>query len=129
VTARVASTLQNMVSAAEFRQIALQFLQTEESTHHAIRQFTIKKKIFVTLNEPENRACFKFSEADQYAFSAFKDSPFYPVPNKWAKFGWTNVNLARADLDMISEAITAAFVHCCPKSPTWDKYRSVSDRL
>ncbi len=104
-----------MISAATIRQIALAFAETDEAPHQNVTCFRVKKKIFVTLNEPNRRACLRFSENDQYAFCSFTDSPFYPVPNKWGKQGWTLVDLEKADEEIIRDALTMAYCEVAPK--------------
>jgi hypothetical protein len=106
-----------MITPTQFRLLALSFPETKEGTHHAIRKFIVKQKIFATLNEPENRACLGFSLEDQHVFCAFADSPFYPVPNKWGqKYGWTLLDLSRVEEEeMLKDALTVAFCKVAPQ--------------
>lgn len=104
-----------MIDAETVRRIALAFAETDEAPHQEVRAFRVKKKIFATLNAPAQRACLRFSDVDQHVFCAFADSPFYPVPNKWAKYGWTLVDLNRVDEEMIQDALTVAYCTVAPK--------------
>lgn len=104
-----------MVEPAIVRSIALSFPQTEEAPHQQITSFVIRKKIFATLNAPENRACLRFSKIDQHVFCTFAESPFYPVPNAWGKFGWTLVRLDKVDEEMLRDALTVAYCTLAPK--------------
>lgn len=104
-----------MVKPETVRAISLSFPATDEAPHMAVTCFRVKKKIFVTLNEPENRACLRFSEIDQDVFCSFAESPFYAVPNKWGKYGWTLVDLGRVDEDMLRDALTVAYCEMAPR--------------
>ncbi len=104
-----------MRSPDTVRAIALSFPETDEAPHMAVTSFRVKKKIFATLNAPENRACLRFSEIDQDVFCSFTDSPFYRVPNQWGKYGWTLVDLGRADEEMLRDALTVAYCTAAPK--------------
>lgn len=76
-----------MVSINDFRKLAMSLPEAEEQPHFEKASFRVGKKIFATLNVPENRACLKFSELDQSAFCSFDKEVIYPVPNKWGKQG------------------------------------------
>jgi len=89
--------------------LALAFPETEEHPHFENAAFKVKKKIFVTLNEKENRACVKLSEIDQSAFCAYDAEVMYPVPNKWGKQGWTLINLLRVPEEMLKDALETAY--------------------
>lgn len=104
-----------MATPDTVRVISLSFPETDEAPHMAVTCFRVKKKIFATLNAPENRACLRFSDIDQDVFCSFAESPFYPVPNKWGKYGWTLVDLARADEEMLRDALTVAYCEVAPK--------------
>lgn len=104
-----------MITAQTVRAIALSFPETDEAPHMEVRSFRVKKKIFTTLNVPENRACLRFSEIDQDVFCSFTDSPFYRVPNKWGKYGWTLVDLGRIDEEMLRDALKVAYCTVAPK--------------
>lgn len=107
--------LHSMLTPDTVRSIALSFPETDEAPHLAVTSFRVKKKIFATLNAPENRACLRFSEIDQDVFCAFAGSPFWRVPNQWGKFGWTLVDLTRADEEMLRDALTVAYCTAAPK--------------
>lgn len=67
-------------------------------------------RIFVTYDKKHHRACMKLTTADQDLFSLHDASIVYPVPNKWGKQGWTNVELKKVRKSVLTEALTAAFV-------------------
>jgi hypothetical protein len=104
-----------VITLEQIRALALHFPQTDEAPHHQIIQFRVKKKVFATYNAPEARACLRFTESDQHAFCSFQKSPFYSVPNLWGKkYGWTLVDLTRADLEMLNDAFTTAYCTVAP---------------
>ena len=104
----------NMITIDTVKTIALSFEQAEQHPHFENIAFKVKKKIFATLNEKENRACLKFNEIDQSVFMSFDKEIIYPVPNKWGKQGWTLINLAKVNEEMFRDAITTAYCTVAP---------------
>lgn len=98
-----------MVTFVEFRQLALSFTQAEELPHFENTSFRIKKKIFATLSEKDNRACLKLSELQQSLFCTFDHTVIYPVPNKWGRHGWTFVNLEKVEKKTLQDALNVAY--------------------
>lgn len=94
-----------------FRNLALSFEAVTEAPHHEVISFKVKGKIFATLNPPHSRGCLRLSDFDQSLFIRFEDGALYPVPNKWGKFGWTNVDLTRVSEELLADAMIAAY--CC----------------
>jgi predicted DNA-binding protein (MmcQ/YjbR family) len=98
-----------LINNEEFRKIACAFPDVEELPHFEKTSFRIKKKIFATLNEKENRGCVKLSENDQYIFSQNEAGAVYPVPNKWGLQGWTNIDLNKASKKLLKEILKTAY--------------------
>lgn len=107
-----------MVDIDTFRQIALSFPETTEQPHFEKTSFRIGKKIFATLDVQKCQACLKLSEIDQDVFSAFDRSVIYPVPNKWGKQGWTLINLQGVQKDLLTDALSTAWLQVSRKSRT-----------
>lgn len=103
-----------MITLAEIRKFALSFEETEELPHFEKTSFRVKKKIFATVDEKNNRACLMLSLIDQSVFSAFDKEVIYPVPNAWGKKGATYVELKKVRKDMFKDAMTMAY---CDKAP------------
>jgi predicted DNA-binding protein (MmcQ/YjbR family) len=99
----------SMVDQDTVRQLALSLPEAEEHPHFENFAFKVKKKIFVTLNPKENRACVKLSELDQSTFCLYDVNVMYPVPNKWGKQGWTLINLAKVPEEMLKDAVQTAY--------------------
>jgi hypothetical protein len=104
-----------MINQHQFTKIALAFPEVEELPHFEKRSFRVKKKIFATLNMPFQRACVKLSEIDQSVFSSIGDNILYPVPNKWGKQGWTNIDLTKIELEMLEDVLKTAYIEVAPK--------------
>ncbi len=98
-----------MISFKKFREMALSFPGAEEHPHFENTAFKIKKKIFVTLNEKETRACVKLTPIDQSTFCLYDAEVMYPVPNKWGKSGWTLINLKKVPQEMLQDALQTAY--------------------
>ena len=98
-----------MISKERFLELVFNLDNVEERPHFDIPSYTINKKIFVTLNYKENRACVKLNEMDQDAFCAYSKDVMYPVPNKWGKHGWTNINLLNIPEEMLEDALKTAY--------------------
>jgi hypothetical protein len=98
-----------MVSLETFRQIALSFSEAEEMPHFQLPSFRIKKKIFATLWEKENRAMIKLPVVNQSVFCSFDNRAFFPVPGGWGKKGATFVDLKKVNKTILKEALTIAY--------------------
>jgi hypothetical protein len=103
-----------MITEELFKQLVFKLPEVSETPNFEIKSFAVKKKIFATLNVKENRATIKLTESDQYAFSAFDKSMIYPVPNKWGKNGWTHLNLTKISVEILQDALTAAYCNVAP---------------
>lgn len=104
-----------MVKNEEFIKIAVSFPEVEESPHFEKRSFRIRKKIFATLNENENRGCVKLSESDQYIFSRNESGAVRPVPNKWGLQGWTNIDLKSISKRLLKEILKTSYSEIAKK--------------
>ena len=97
-----------MISIPVFRSLALAFPNVSEQPHFEKPSFRIGKKIFASLDVPNNRACVKLSAADQDVFGLADSTMIYPVPNKWGKQGWTFIELTTIKKKLLTEILTAA---------------------
>ena len=98
-----------MVNIETFRKLALSLPDTEEQPHFHLASFRVKKKIFATLWEKENRAVLKLSLIDQSVFCSYDRTVFFPVPGAWGKKGATFVELKKVRKDMFRDALTTAY--------------------
>ena len=98
-----------MVNIETFRKLALSFPDAEEQPHFHLASFRIKKKIFATLWEKENRAMVKLSLIDQSVFCSYDTTTFFPVPSGWGSKGATFVALNKVRKDMLKDALATAY--------------------
>jgi hypothetical protein len=104
-----------MVSTSEFRTFALALPETIELPHFDLASFRIKKKIFATLSEKNNRAMVSLSPLSQSVFCAYDETVFYPVPGGWGKKGATYVDLAKVKKAMLKDALKTAYTETLSK--------------
>lgn len=97
-----------MVSPDTFRKMALALAAAEESPHFEKASFRIRRKIFATLSEKENRVMLRLSPADQSVYCLYAPC-FSPVPGTWGKSGATFVALEGVKKDVLHEALQAAY--------------------
>ena len=100
----------------EFRELALSVPEAIESAHMHHPDFRVGGRIFATLGYPdENSGMVKLSSDEQKEF--VRDSPdiFTPVKGAWGRQGGTNINLPAATIDIVREALTAAWRRTAPK--------------
>jgi hypothetical protein len=102
-----------MIELKTFRKLALSLPEAEEAPHFEKTSFRVKKKIFVTLDVANARACLKLTEIDQSVFST--NPAIYPVPNKWGKQGWTFVELKKVNKKLLEDALHTAYCTVAPK--------------
>jgi len=98
-----------------YSKIALSLPEAVELPHFEKTSFRVGKKIFATLDKEKGIGCIKLGEVDQSAFCAFDKNVLYPVPNKWGKQGWTNINIALIKEEMLEDALKTAYCEVAPK--------------
>ena len=104
-----------MITFDELRKSALSFPETTEEPHFEKTSFRVKKKIFATYDEKNNRACIKLSEKDQDVFSSADKNIIYRVDNKWGKQGWTIIELNKVTKELFIDALTTSYCEVAPK--------------
>ncbi|MCB0741845.1 MAG: MmcQ/YjbR family DNA-binding protein [Chitinophagaceae bacterium] len=103
-----------MVTFETLEKIALSFPEVTIEPHFEKISFRVRKKIFATYDEKNNRATLKLSESDQEHFSSL-NSAIYPVDNKWGKQGWTFIELDKVNEDLLKNVLTTAYCEVAPK--------------
>ena len=104
-----------MASLDTLRKLVLSFPETTEELHFEKTSFRVKKKIFATYDNKNNRTCIKLSEIDQDVFSASDKTMIFPVDNKWGKQGWTIIEMSKVHKDLFVDALTTAYCEVAPK--------------
>jgi hypothetical protein len=105
-----------MVSLATARKLALSFEGAEEMPHFEKPSFRVKKKIFLTLDEKNNKACIRLDEINQDIFCKIDPTIIYPVANKWGAQGWTYIELKLVSNALLKEALLASYCTVAPKA-------------
>ena len=100
----------------EFRELALSFPEAIESAHMHHPDFRVGGRIFATLGYPdENSAMVKLSPDEQKEFVRTSPGVFTPAKGAWGRQGATNIHLPAATIDIVREALTAAWRNTAPK--------------
>ena len=100
----------------EFRELALSFPEAIESAHMRHPDFRVGGRIFATLGYPdEDSAMVKLSPDEQKEFVRTSPGVFTPVKGAWGRQGATNINLPAATINIVREALTAAWRNTAPK--------------
>lgn len=104
-----------MISIETLRMESLALPETTEEPHFEKTSFRVKGKIFATYDSMNHMACIKLSELDQNVFTKISRGSIFPVPNKWGKSGWTNIDLNTVDKDIFCDALITAYCTVAPK--------------
>jgi hypothetical protein len=99
-----------MMTANEFRSLALGFPGASESTHMGHPDFRIQGKIFATLGYPD-KSCGMVKLTPEQQRSFIQDAPdvFDRCNGAWGRRGNTNIHLALATNDTLHAALEAAW--------------------
>lgn len=104
-----------MVTIQMLRKLALSFPEVTEEPHFEKTSFRVKKKIFATYDQANERACVKLSAIDQDVFSSANSAIIYPIPNTWGKQGWTFIEMREVHKDLFIDAVTTAYCEVAPR--------------
>lgn len=104
-----------MVTVEKLRKLALSFPQTTEEPHFEKTSFRVKKKIFATYDDKQNKVTVKLSEIDQDVFSSANKAAIYPVENKWGKQGWTVIEMGSINEDLFIDALITSYCEVAQK--------------
>jgi len=100
----------------EFRELALSFPEAIESVHMHHPDFRVGGRIFATLEYPnENSAMVKLSPDEQKEFVRSSPGVFTTAKGAWGRQGSTIVHLPAATIDIVREALTAAWRNTAPE--------------
>jgi predicted DNA-binding protein (MmcQ/YjbR family) len=95
------------VSANRVRELVFELADTVEGTHHGHPDFRVKKKIFATLSEAEDRAALRLTHLEARAL-AQRDPAVFRLVSDREPIGWVSVLLADVDesefADLLQEA-------------------------
>ena len=104
------------MTPGDFRKLALSFPEAIESAHMHHPDFRVRGKIFATLGYPGNDwAVVKLTPDEQKRFMQSDPKVVQPVKGAWGRRGNANVYLPAANIDIVREALTAAWRNTAPK--------------
>ena len=104
------------MTAEEFRKLALSFPEAIESAHMRHPDFRVGGRIFATLGYPnKDSAVVKLTRDEQKELVRINPEVFRPVKGAWGRQGSTNIYLPAARIDIVREALTAAWRNTAPK--------------
>ena len=105
-----------VVTAADFRRIALSLPETAEGSHFHNPDFRVAGKIFATLAlEKEGYGVLLLDAEQQAGMIADEPELFSPVPGGWGRQGATRVRLAKVKADILESALRVAWRRKAPK--------------
>ncbi len=109
----------------QVRKIALGFDGAAEASHMNHPDFRAANgKIFATLNEDQTRGMASLTPGQQAEFIDRAPEVFVPAAGAWGRGGSTMIVLAKADQEIVGEALTLAWQSASAKAPA----RSASAR-
>jgi hypothetical protein len=106
-----------IVTAEEFRRLALSFPEALEGAHMHHPDFRVRGgKIFATLAYPDGKwGMVKLTPEQQEEFVRAEPEVFEPVKGGWGRGGATSVRLERATRANLRPAMAAAWSNAAPK--------------
>ena len=106
------------MTPGQFRKIALGFDGAVEASHMNHPDFRAANgKIFATLNEDHTRGMAALTPEQQAEMIARAPEVFVPAAGAWGRGGSTMIVLAKADPEIVGEALTLAFQSASAKAP------------
>jgi hypothetical protein len=104
------------MTSNEFRKLALSFPEVIESAHMRHPDFRVAGKIFATLGYPnKDSGMAKLPRDEQKEFVRINPDVFRPAKGAWGRQGSTIVYLPAATINIVREALTAAWRNTAPK--------------
>jgi hypothetical protein len=104
------------MTCEDFRRLALELPEAEESSHMAHPDFRVRGKIFATLGYPDQDwGMVKLPPEQQEILSKSEPAVFVPVKGGWGRKGATSVRLKAAKKAEVRGALQAAWRNVAPK--------------
>ena len=98
-----------MLTADDFRRIALGMKDAIESAHMGHPDFRVERRIFATLHGDNKWGMVKLTPEQQEAFVRDNPAAFKPENGAWGRQGCTAVRLDAVGEDLLGEAMTLAW--------------------
>jgi len=108
---------EDIVTAEQFRRVALGFPEAFESSHMKHPDFRVRAgKLFATLAYPDKAwGMVKLTPEQQEEFVGAEPEVFVPVKGGWGRGGATSVRLRAATKKVLQPAMAAAWCNAAPK--------------
>lgn len=103
------------MESRNIRAMALDMPGTAEKDHFGKAAFSVKRKIYLTVWDAEQRAVLKLTPAQQAQLAEEHPDAFAPVPQKLGKHGWTSVFLTHTNERLFRFAMDLAWRNVAPK--------------
>ncbi|HEX3282746.1 MAG TPA: MmcQ/YjbR family DNA-binding protein [Pyrinomonadaceae bacterium] len=99
----------NMLTADQFRKLALAMEGATESAHMGHPDFRANGRIFATLHPGNESGMVKLTPDQQQEFLRESSDTFVPSSGAWGRQGCTNVKLATVAEEILGQALTLAW--------------------
>jgi hypothetical protein len=106
-----------MMTAKDFRRIALGLDGAIEGAHMGHPDFRINNRIFATLKHDNEWGMVILPPEQQETFVRENPGTFTPEKGAWGRAGCTAVRLQSVEEDTLGEALTIAWQHIASKGP------------
>ncbi len=98
------------MKASDFRRIALSFEGAEEGSHMGAADFRVGGRIFATLaSEKQGYGNLMLTPELQAEFVGELPEVFLPIHGGWGRMGATHIRLVKANEDVLTGALRAAW--------------------
>ena len=97
------------MTAGEYRRMVLALDGVIQAEHMGHPDFRVGGKIFASLQQGLRAGSVMLSPQDQADFIAAAPDAFMPESGAWGRAGWTRIQLAGADEEIVGEALTLAW--------------------
>jgi hypothetical protein len=99
-----------MMTADDFRRLALRLEGAEEGSHMGAADFRVGGRIFATLaSQDQGYGNLMLSPPQQAEFVREQPDIFVPIAGGWGRMGATHIRLAAADEDVLAGALHTAW--------------------
>ena len=105
-----------MVTADDFRRLALGFAGTSETPHFGNIGYGVNR-IYAVLAADGHTANFKFNAEEQRYRCKIAGDTFSPVAGGFGKQGWTTARFDRLSEEELTDALLTAWQHARSKKP------------
>lgn len=104
-----------MISAEEYRTIALSLPHATEGSHFEAVDFRVAGKIFATWREDRQQAVIKLTPEDQVLMLETMPGLLTRLPGGWGLKGWTVLHLDQSKEADVRHVLTVAWRTVAPK--------------